>query len=369
MRGEASSGESLEAFDVITANPLSFMPRRGQSDGSLQLILLKARETVFRLRARRSMGGTVWFVIVCLLAALCPPAEAQPWIPREKIPADLVAPVREQVARLYSGDRETRAAAAFALGEMGATALPSLPFLAACYNDDVKFKWKSSPDGAERETSVYDEVARALRKMGAPAREYLVLAMRQDDYRTRVSAARFLGHLSDPLAVPPLIEALSHEDINLREEAIRALGKTGDPRAVRHVSPFLRDPNEFMREKAAVALSDIHDPQTVEPLISALGDPDRTVRRLAAEGLGFTKDQRAVDPLIAALGDKEYGVRVYAAKSLGEIGDRRAVKPLKRAMKDRNVEIRRAALVPSGRSAGRMSSTSWRTDSGKETPR
>ena len=68
------------------------------------------------------------------------------------------------------------------------------------------------------------------------------IASRPDyPYATRKNAARALGQIGDPKAVPVLIGVLDEYDrrTTLKEEAIRSLGAIGDPRAVDPIGRLL----------------------------------------------------------------------------------------------------------------------------------
>ncbi|MER3501614.1 MAG: PBS lyase [Candidatus Fervidibacterota bacterium] len=107
---------------------------------------------------------------------------------------------------------------------------------------------------------------------------------------------------------------LRHED---RKIAIEALVKIGEP-AVEPLIEALRDRDWEVRWAAAYALGKIGKP-AVEPLIEALRDRDGKVRRAAADALGAIGDARAVEPLIEALRDRDWEVREAAVNALGKI--------------------------------------------------
>jgi HEAT repeat protein len=184
----------------------------------------------------------------------------------------------------------------------------------------------------------------------------------------RRAAARALGQVGDPRAVEPLIATLEHwGDADVRKAAAEALVKIGAP-AVEPLIAALKDEVEWVRKAAAWALVKIGAP-AVEPLIAALKDGDKGVRRAAAEVLDELKWQPgcdeagayywttkrqwnecvkigapAVEPLSAALKDWDADVRRAAAWALGQIGDARAVEPLSVALRDADKNVREAAV-------------------------
>ncbi|MFQ6078745.1 MAG: HEAT repeat domain-containing protein [Thermodesulfobacteriota bacterium] len=233
---------------------------------------------------------------------------AQPDIPRGDIPSHIPAHVRQQIKRLYSPARIERAHAAIHLGQMGAQAVPAIPFLIGMLGDSTQLV--AEPEGVA--TSPGAEAARALVRIGKPA-------------------------------VEPLIAALKDEDSYIRGYAAEALGEIGDPRAVEPLIAALEDKDPSVSEKVAWALGEIKDRRAVEPLIGALHHEQLWVRRTTAEAMGKIGDRRAVEALIAAMRDEEALVRLYATEALGEIRDHRVVEPLIAALKDENWDVRRGA--------------------------
>lgn len=149
----------------------------------------------------------------------------------------------------------------------------------------------------------------------------LLKALKNYDFSVRDEAARALVRIGEP-AVEHLIQAL--RDMDLREEAIGVLEEIGSARAVEPLIWILKD-NGKARSKAARALGKIGDVRAVEPLIEALQYTfDPSVQAHAAEALGKIRDSRAVVPLIHALKYKDKHVQDKVAEVLGKMGDPRA---------------------------------------------
>jgi len=85
------------------------------------------------------------------------------------------------------------------------------------------------------------EAAAALLRIGAPAVEPLIQALKDKDPVIRFGAADALGGIGDRRAVGPLIEALNDEDDAVRAWAALGLGKIGDERAVEPLTEALKD--------------------------------------------------------------------------------------------------------------------------------
>ncbi|MDP3012079.1 MAG: HEAT repeat domain-containing protein, partial [Candidatus Hydromicrobium sp.] len=112
--------------------------------------------------------------------------------------------------------------------------------------------------------------------------------------------------LAEKRDVKGLIKALLYHKKDyfvVRREAAEALSKIGLP-AVEPLIAALKDNDWDVRKVAAEALGEIGDSLAVESLIAALKDKDRDVHYNAAVALGKIRDIRAVEPLIAALKDK-----------------------------------------------------------------
>jgi len=96
------------------------------------------------------------------------------------------------------------------------------------------------------------EATGALIRIGAPAVEPLIQALKDKDPVIRFGAADALGGIGDKRAVEPLIEALKDEDAAVRAWAALALGNIGDERAVEPLTKALKD--EAVRRLAEEAL-------------------------------------------------------------------------------------------------------------------
>jgi len=110
-----------------------------------------------------------------------------------------------------------------------------------------------------------------LTRLGEPAVEPLIQALKDESWEVRWGAARALGEIGDARAVEPLIQALKDKYWNVNKKAEKALGKIGEP-AVEPLVQALKDESWGVRRGAAGALGEIGDARAVEPLIQALKD-------------------------------------------------------------------------------------------------
>ena len=109
--------------------------------------------------------------------------------------------------------------------------------------------------------------------------------LRDKNMEVRADAAYALGQLG-PAGVPTLCDALQNQDSWwVRDRAARALGAVKDPRAVPALHAALKAESRQVRRSAAWALSQIRDITALEPLIAAMGDKDQFVQYQIAKSL------------------------------------------------------------------------------------
>ena len=115
-------------------------------------------------------------------------------------------------------------------------------------------------------------------------------------------AARAVGNLGDPRAVPDLIELLNDHSEVVRNSAARALGRIGDHRAEPALEAALRDTSEAVRASAANALGALGSAESVGALsTAAASDPATFVRINALEALDVLGLDAASDMAAAEL--------------------------------------------------------------------
>lgn len=225
---------------------------------------------------------------------------------------------------------------------------------------------------------VRNDAAEALKKIGEPAVESLLSALKDRSREVRKNAAWVLGEIADPDAVEPLIEALRDDNKDVRSYAVSALGKIGGDRVIPPLRSAANDTDKDVRTLAEKALAELEpqapppspepvtpdrpkppsekptpvagkqqkDTKTVSGLVMRLRDSDPRVRYDAALQLAMMGDKTAVPPLIKALGDKNPSVRQVCARALGDIGDNTAVPALTTALRsDPDQRVRDAAKV------------------------
>jgi HEAT repeat protein len=294
---------------------------------------------------------------VCLvvLGVLAATAQAQPLVPREKIPAGIPADVRTGIEGLYAATSVQRIEAATSLGEMGAKAGAATPFLVSMLREGAGLEVipaalaqrfvpsGTSILGTSSGTGVFNAEALsaqvALGRLGKPALPALLDAAKSETPGVRPRAVWALGVIKEPAATQALIAMLKDSKFPERVAVVEAIGLAGDPKAVDPLLVVLRDGDPDVRQAAGEAIGRTGDPRAVDLLLVALKDETREVRAGAAAGLGHAADARAVEPLIAALQDTAWQVRSRAVEALGAIKDPRAVEPLIRLLTDKEGSV------------------------------
>ncbi len=233
-----------------------------------------------------------FFFLLCTLAAAAnlflsaSLSMAQPTIPKDQIPSQIPAEVRQQIERLYSPDGTDRASAAFHLMKMGDKALPSAPFLISNLHDE----WTGCSPGlgcGHNHVTPADEAEKTLISQGKGAVPALIKASTDENLDIRKRVARILGEIKDPMAVECLLRTLDDKDRNVRMLAAASLAQIGKP-SVQGLLGVLSNKGKPVetRADAAWALGKAGDPLAVEPLISALGEADADLRLQASRALG-----------------------------------------------------------------------------------
>jgi len=169
------------------------------------------------------------------------------------------------------------------------------------------------------------------------------------------NAARALGKLGDPAAIPDLLAVLEDEDDGLREAAARALGElhaldavlplcrrlASGPEgagAARSDSPRLQEPCEAMLE----ALGDIgHVTPEVLAVIEPFSSHERPLIRSAAcrALLQLTGEACWAEELLALLEHPQLQVRRAAVMDLGAVGWRPALEPICRTHAENSLKL------------------------------
>ena len=239
-------------------------------------------------------------------------------------------PVAEHIAALQDED--------WAIREEAALALTTLKDARA-----VEPLVNSLRDG---DHTVRQAAVQALMAIGSPAVPTLGRCLNEGPLSVQEEAAKILAVIGDTRVAEPLVGALASSDWIVRMHAAKALGRLHHPAALPKLLPLLQDSVKAVREEATATLVSFGD-QAVPMLLQALADRAWLVRLHAVEALGRLRARDAVVPLVRILlHDRDAAVRADAAEALGEIGDPAAVDPLLAVLSDRPVRL--AAVVALG---------------------
>ncbi len=153
-------------------------------------------------------------------------------------------------------------------------------------------------------------------------------ALKDERYRTveggyplRRQAARALGQLKNPQAVPALLEALNSEDIQLREAVIQALAAIGDERAIQPLLALLQLNQEQPLEALIEALGTLQIWSVHQQIKHFLTHPSERVQCAAARYLYlYTQEPQYIERIIRNLSHENMYLRWAAAFDLGAIG-------------------------------------------------
>src|SRR5881296_1594332 len=172
----------------------------------------------------------------------------------------------------------------------------------------------------------------------------LIARLKDENAGVRGAAARSLGRLGDPRAVPPLIDVLADSGPEVRSAAVEALADLGDPRAIGPIAGLLKDPVADVKRNALGALSHFDQAVPTAPVVALLDDPDADVRHQAIDLLEHLHARAAAGAIARLLHDPSPDVRHSVVSTLGNLGAQSAAAAITEALSDANADVRQAAL-------------------------
>ena len=172
----------------------------------------------------------------------------------------------------------------------------------------------------------------------------LIARLKDENAGVRGAAARSLGRLGDPRAVPPLIDVLADSGPEVRSAAVEALADLGDPRAIGPIAGLLKDPVADVKRNALGALSHFDQAVPTAPVVALLEDPDADVRHEAIDLLEHLHARSATGAIARLIHDPSPDVRHSVVSTLGNLGAQSAAAAITEALSDANADVRQAAL-------------------------
>lgn len=165
----------------------------------------------------------------------------------------------------------------------------------------------------------------ALPRLGdAVAAELAGFALADDDVDVQVTAVRVLAQLNDgagaPVGLAQLRLALSASFEPVVAAAARALGTIGDPQAVPKLRELVSEGRRGVAVAAMEALRAMDDAALDDLLVEALGQSDPEVVKEALRAIARRDTPRRPARVALALEHAAWDVRQLAASLLGEVG-------------------------------------------------
>jgi bilin biosynthesis PecE protein len=149
-------------------------------------------------------------------------------------------------------------------------------------------------------------------------------------YPLRRQAARALGQLKNPQAVPALIAALAIDtDLRLREAAIASLAAIGDQRAVIPLLHLLQSSEEQPYEALIEALATLKFWSASPQIEKFLQHPSERVQCAAARYMYLlTQQPQFIERIIQNLNHENMYLRWAAVFDLGAVGHQQAIQAI-----------------------------------------
>lgn len=197
--------------------------------------------------------------------------------------------------------------------------------------------------------SVRAAAAIALGQIGAKtAEDQLIKGLDDDSRDIRRSAAESLGNLQSGKAAKKLIQLLSDQDAEVRRAAVIALGQIGDAKAIDPLISRLNDDNMYVRAAAGEALEKIKSAPKKNVLVEALNSSSPNMRIEAIRKLAELQNTEAIPHLIRRLADDEYAVRQAAIAGLSQFRDERSFGLISTGLQDDNFLVRLGTAIVLG---------------------
>jgi HEAT repeat protein len=165
---------------------------------------------------------------------------------------------------------------------------------------------------------------------------------------TRWRATRALGNFVNVEISNYLIEALKDEDYSVRQKAVESLGKLGISKAIPNLCQLLDDENFLVRSIVVEVLGRLEGTTVIDSLKCALKHDDYTVKTKAAESLGQRVTQEVIALLNEELNSGDIDRKRDSIMLLGQTKNAAAIPILISALAENNSSVRSKAVSAIG---------------------
>lgn len=169
-----------------------------------------------------------------------------------------------------------------------------------------------SADEGEREEAA-EAIGKERLRLGAGD---LAKALSDPSPRVRRSAANSLASVQSPEVAQIVADLVRDRPELVEEEALELLAETHAPEAAGLLIRYLENPRSILRRTAARGLGALGDPSAIPALKLSAGqteDPD--LRRASLQALRRLRGREAAKEIVAAIQAEQYGVRTAAAEA------------------------------------------------------
>ncbi len=233
-----------------------------------------------------------------------------------------------------------------------------IDLLIKCLDDYTKVRLaKSFTDSSitfsNIETTPYDEARNALVKIGKPAVDKLISAVKSDssDYGIGYKSAECLGLIGDKKALPVLIQSINNGKIGGSNTvggadqipiAAARIGKKDVTNELLLAYDKAKT-SDRLSDGLIYALGYSQDERCIPILRDIIEGNDRFKKFACIHALGYLKSKKAIPILVDRLKDEDLFSRWYSCEAIAEIGDKTALPYLNELIKTEKESVVRDA--------------------------